>query len=60
LHIGVFYLDNFCTGSHTLGLEWTENEYIFTIDGKETCRTIYGNGVSHVDEEVIFFAGNSR
>lgn len=27
------------TGYHTFGLEWTEKEYIFYVDGKETWRT---------------------
>lgn len=27
------------TGWHTVGLEWTEKEYVFYVDGKETWRT---------------------
>lgn len=27
------------SGYHTFGLEWTENEYIFYVDGRETWRT---------------------
>ena len=32
---------------HTYGLEWTEDEYIFYVDGKETWRTDFG-GVCEV------------
>ncbi|MBQ8575703.1 MAG: glycoside hydrolase family 16 protein [Clostridia bacterium] len=37
---------------NTYGLEWTEDEYIFYINGVETCRTSFGNGTSQVAEEV--------
>ncbi len=30
---------------NTYGLEWTEDEYIFYINGVETTRSTYGNGV---------------
>ncbi len=32
---------------HVYSVEWTEKEYIFRVDGKETFRT--SKGVSHVD-----------
>lgn len=38
---------------NTYGLEWTENEYIFYINGVETGRTSFGNGVSTDAEELI-------
>lgn len=38
---------------NTYGLEWTEDEYIFYINGVESGRTSFGNGVSQVPEEVI-------
>lgn len=34
-----FYMENLYTEYHTYGLEWTPEEYIFYIDGKETWRT---------------------
>jgi beta-glucanase (GH16 family) len=38
-------------GWHTVGLEWTETEYVFYVDGKETWRT--REGVSHRPEYII-------
>lgn len=38
---------------NTYGLEWTDEEYIFYVNGKETFRTAFGNGVSTDLEEVI-------
>jgi len=38
-------------GWHTVGLEWTEKEYVFYIDGRETWRT--DKGVSHTPEYII-------
>ncbi len=38
---------------NTYGLEWTEDEYIFYINGVETGRTSFGKGVSTDAEEVI-------
>ena len=38
-------------GWHTIGLEWTKNEYVFYVDGKETWRT--GEAVSHAPEFII-------
>jgi beta-glucanase (GH16 family) len=34
-----------------VGLEWTEREYVFTIDGRETWRT--DKGVSGTPEYII-------
>jgi hypothetical protein len=38
---------------NTYGVEWTEDEYIFYINGVETTRSTFGSGVSQVPEEVI-------
>lgn len=38
---------------NTYGLKWTEDEYIFYINGHETARTSFGKGVSTVPEELI-------
>ncbi|MCR4615386.1 MAG: glycoside hydrolase family 16 protein [Clostridiales bacterium] len=38
---------------NTYGLEWTEDEYIFYVNGVETTRTSFGNGVSQEEEWVI-------
>jgi len=38
-------------GWHTIGLEWTKNEYVFYVDGKETWRT--DQAVSHAPEFII-------
>ncbi len=38
---------------NTYGLEWTDDEYIFYVNGVETGRTSFGNGVSTDLEEVI-------
>ena len=38
---------------NTYGVEWTEDEYIFYINGVESARSSFGNGVSEVPEEVI-------
>ena len=38
---------------NTYGLKWTEDEYIFYINGVETARSSFGNGVSEIPEEVI-------
>jgi len=38
-------------GWHTVGLEWTKDEYVFYVDGKETWRT--SKGVSHRPEYII-------
>ncbi len=38
---------------NTYGLKWTDDEYIFYINGVETARSSFGNGVSEVMEDVI-------
>lgn len=51
--LGDFKANNIYEEYNTYGLEWTEDEYIFYINGVETARTSFGNGVSQVPEEVI-------
>ncbi len=51
--LGAFYGDDIYNEYNTYGLMWTDTEYIFYINGVETRRTSFGNGVSEVPEEVI-------
>ena len=51
--LGIFKGNNIYNEYNTYGLEWTEDEYIFYINGVETARSSFGNGVSQVDESVI-------
>ncbi len=51
--LGNFYGDNIYEEYNTYGLEWTNDEYIFYINGVETRRSSFGNGVSEVPEDVI-------
>lgn len=52
-NLGAFYGNNIYEEYNTYGLEWTDEEYIFYVNGVETRRTSFGNGVSEVLEEVI-------
>ncbi len=52
-NLGKFYGNNIYTEYNTYGLEWTEDEYIFYINGVEATRSSFGNGVSQVPEEII-------
>ncbi len=51
--LGAFYGDDIYSKYNTYGLEWTDDEYIFYINGVETRRSSFGNGVSEVPEDVI-------
>ena len=51
--LGDFYGNDIYNQYNTYGLEWTDDEYIFYINGVETRRSSFGNGVSEVLEEVI-------
>ena len=51
--VGKYYVDKLYDEFHTFGLKWTQEEYIFYIDGIESGRTSFGKGVSTVPEEVI-------
>ncbi len=53
LFLGDFYGNNIYDEFNTYGLEWTDEEYIFYINGVETRRSSFGNGVSEVEEYVI-------
>ncbi|MGN6493180.1 MAG: glycoside hydrolase family 16 protein [Agriterribacter sp.] len=44
-------INNIDKGFHTFGLLWTDKEYIFYVDGKETWRT--SKGLSHIAEYMI-------
>ena len=50
--LGDFKVKKPCEEYNTYGREWTEDEYIFYINGVETCRSSFGNGTSQVEEEV--------
>lgn len=50
--VGFFKGKDIYNEYNTYGLEWTEDEYIFYINGVETCRSTFGNGTSQVEEEV--------
>ncbi len=51
--LGKFKGNNITKEYNTYGLEWTEDEYIFYINGVETVRSSFGNGVSQVPEQVL-------
>ena len=53
MSLGCFYGNNIYEEYNTYGLEWTDTEYIFYINGVETRRSSFGNGVSDVEEDVI-------
>lgn len=52
-HIGSFYVDDIYDEFNTYGLKWTDEEYIFYINGIEAARVACGNGVSLVPENLI-------
>ena len=47
------YVKNLRSEYTTFGLKWTEDEYIFYVNGVETGRTSFAAGTSCVPEEVI-------
>ncbi|MBQ8015098.1 MAG: glycoside hydrolase family 16 protein [Clostridia bacterium] len=51
--LGKFKGNNITEEYNTYGLEWTEEEYIFYVNGVETVRSSFGSGVSQVPEDVI-------
>ena len=51
--LGKFKVDDPYNEYNTYGLKWTEDEYIFYINGVETARSSFGSGVSQVEETVI-------
>ena len=50
--VGCFNGNNIYDEYNTYGLKWTEEEYIFYINGVETTRSTFGDGVSQVEEQV--------
>ena len=53
LGVGRFRGNHIYTEYNTYGCLWTEDEYIFYINGKEAARSTHAKGVSQVPEEVI-------
>lgn len=51
--LGYYTGNNIHEEYNTYGLMWTDDEYIFYVNGVETCRSSFGNGVSEVLEDVI-------
>ena len=51
--LGYYKGNNIHEEYNTYGLMWTDDEYIFYVNGVETRRTSFGNGVSEVLEDVI-------
>ena len=51
--LGYYTGNNIHEEYNTYGLMWTDDEYIFYVNGVETCRSSFGNGVSEVFEDVI-------
>lgn len=47
-------VDGLHNGFHTFGLEWTESEYVFYVDGVETWRT--NQAISHIEQYLILSA----
>ncbi len=53
LHLGNFNGNNIYEEYNTYGLKWTEEEYIFYINGIEAARSSWADGVSQVPEQVV-------
>ncbi len=51
--LGYYYGNDIYNQFNTYGLEWTEDEYIFYVNGVETARTSWADGVSQDMQEVI-------
>ena len=51
--LGEFRANDIYNTYNTYGVEWTEDEYIFYINGVETTRSSFAGGVSTVPEELI-------
>ncbi len=51
--LGKFRGNDIYNSFNTYGLKWTEDEYIFYVNGKETTKSTFSNGVSTAFEEVI-------
>ncbi len=51
--LGSFYGNNIHKEYNTYGLKWTEEEYIFYVNGIESVRSTWADGVSTVPEQLI-------
>ncbi len=51
--VGESYGNNICNEYNTYGLKWTETEYIFYVNGVESVRSTWADGVSTVPEQLI-------
>ena len=49
--LGTYYADDIYDTYNTYGLLWTEDEYVFYINGRETART--STAVSHAPEQLL-------
>lgn len=57
-HMPAFYTQNDMYSEYnTYGLLWTEDEYVFYLNGVETVRTSFGNGVCETPIDVILSLG---
>ncbi len=52
-NLGSFNGNNIYSEYNTYGMMWTEEEYIFYVNGVETVRTDFGDGICENPEEVI-------
>ena len=51
--LGNYFGNNIYTEYNTYGLEWTQDQYIFYINGIETVRSSFSSGVSAAEEYAI-------
>ena len=51
--LGYYKGNNIHQEYNTYGVMWTDEEYIFYVNGVETARSSFGDGVSEVKEDVI-------
>lgn len=51
--LGRYRGNDICNEYNTYGLKWTEDEYIFYVNGVESTRTSFSKGVSTTPEEVL-------
>ena len=52
-NVGWFRGNDIYTEYNTYGCQWTDDEYIFYLNGRECARSSHAKGVSQVPEEVI-------
>ena len=52
-NLGTYYANDPCEEFNTYGFMWTEDEYVWYVNGIETARTSYVNGVCQTPESVI-------